>query len=315
MAEAEAAGMVWKAKRGIWVNSKFKKSKGLALEDYLMAKYAPEALESMPIAELRAAVEYLTSLWPDAARSPIAREEGGDLRTSLTEQITQMNACIVTATHQLHKKKGANEGNQVCFLEPCWQCKKLPPAGKKIKRCDGCFIAGYCSRECQVSHWKAHKKKCRVVQMHNKEQAALGKDPNAAVVSRKNLCTWYQQVPNLATDTLALAWAHRHLHPILKVTGGKNTRIAQMEVLTQSFCKKISPDGNLLQLFREGYDKDVTYVIWIVKEDCDGKTLDSTCFRAKYPYPPSEMGAVAKSIEDSRGGRGVESLSSLAVRR
>jgi len=43
--------------------------------------------------------------------------------------------------------------------------------------------------------------------------------------------------------------------------------------------------------------------------------LDSTCFRAKYPYPPSEMDAVAKSIEDSRGGRGVESLSSLAVRR
>lgn len=30
----------------------------------------------------------------------------------------------------------------------------------KLKRCTGCGVAKYCSKECQTAHWKEHKKVC-----------------------------------------------------------------------------------------------------------------------------------------------------------
>jgi len=34
--------------------------------------------------------------------------------------------------------------------------------GDPDKRCGKCFISCYCSKECQVAHWKAHKKHCKL---------------------------------------------------------------------------------------------------------------------------------------------------------
>ena len=39
----------------------------------------------------------------------------------------------------------------------CIQCKKEG----KMMRCNRCKIERYCSRECQVKHWPAHKLKCK----------------------------------------------------------------------------------------------------------------------------------------------------------
>jgi hypothetical protein len=45
--------------------------------------------------------------------------------------------------------------------EICWTCKsKSVPS-----RCSGCFVAKYCSRECQVAHYPRHKKFCQMVKV------------------------------------------------------------------------------------------------------------------------------------------------------
>ncbi|KAF9561122.1 hypothetical protein EC968_005838 [Mortierella alpina] len=43
----------------------------------------------------------------------------------------------------------------------CGQCAKTETAsGDKLKRCAKCKSAFYCSRSCQTTHWKVHKKTC-----------------------------------------------------------------------------------------------------------------------------------------------------------
>uniref|UniRef100_A0A7S0NRM5 MYND-type domain-containing protein n=1 Tax=Calcidiscus leptoporus TaxID=127549 RepID=A0A7S0NRM5_9EUKA len=42
----------------------------------------------------------------------------------------------------------------------CIVCGKSAPDGEKLKRCARCNSAEYCSKECQSSHWKEHKKLC-----------------------------------------------------------------------------------------------------------------------------------------------------------
>lgn len=41
----------------------------------------------------------------------------------------------------------------------CWN--GCPPNGKKLRMCQQCGIAWYCSRECQKAHWKEHKLGCQ----------------------------------------------------------------------------------------------------------------------------------------------------------
>ena len=44
----------------------------------------------------------------------------------------------------------------------CWQCKKEASSTVKLSRCGKCSLATYCSRECQLLHWKAgHKTECK----------------------------------------------------------------------------------------------------------------------------------------------------------
>lgn len=40
-------------------------------------------------------------------------------------------------------------------------CKNKPKEGEKFKLCSKCKAATYCSRECQVAHWKSHKSGCK----------------------------------------------------------------------------------------------------------------------------------------------------------
>ncbi|CAL8465193.1 g4728 [Coccomyxa elongata] len=57
----------------------------------------------------------------------------------------------------------AFESDKVLDLEKrhvmCAQCEKLCD---KLQRCSACQLVGYCSRNCQVKHWKAGQKQaCR----------------------------------------------------------------------------------------------------------------------------------------------------------
>lgn len=53
--------------------------------------------------------------------------------------------------------------NNIHFLHGCAKCgKRETPGGKKFSRCGRCQVARYCSRDCQIQHFKvAHKKECK----------------------------------------------------------------------------------------------------------------------------------------------------------
>ena len=50
-----------------------------------------------------------------------------------------------------------------CICLECGVCdgnSDREEATKNLKRCSGCYIARYCSRECQKRHFKDHKEVC-----------------------------------------------------------------------------------------------------------------------------------------------------------
>ena len=63
----------------------------------------------------------------------------------------------------------------------CVLCGKSAPDGEKFKRCARCNGADYCSRECQTSHWKEHKRMCG--KSAEQLRAREGGDSNAARAS------------------------------------------------------------------------------------------------------------------------------------
>ncbi len=47
----------------------------------------------------------------------------------------------------------------------CRHCNTTATAGRRIKKCTGCGVTGYCSKECQSAHWQAvHKMECKALQ-------------------------------------------------------------------------------------------------------------------------------------------------------
>ena len=48
-----------------------------------------------------------------------------------------------------------------CNNPVCLGLRGVSEAGVLCKNCTGCGVARYCSRECQVGHWKEHKATCR----------------------------------------------------------------------------------------------------------------------------------------------------------
>jgi hypothetical protein len=53
------------------------------------------------------------------------------------------------------QKSRSSMASQVCKT-----CSNFPAAGTKLKICETCHQASYCSRECQSIDWKAHKREC-----------------------------------------------------------------------------------------------------------------------------------------------------------
>ncbi|KAJ7817339.1 hypothetical protein B0H13DRAFT_2292847 [Mycena leptocephala] len=77
----------------------------------------------------------------------------------------------------------------------CEKCRKHPDQrGTGYSFCAAYKVSCYCSRECQTSHWKEHKRMCRTRLQHAKfeqdlqAQAALS---NVIFVSQATLRRWY----------------------------------------------------------------------------------------------------------------------------
>jgi hypothetical protein len=55
--------------------------------------------------------------------------------------------------------------NKLTVIEICQNCKKTETQmdGALLMKCQRCKVIYYCSKKCQVAHWKSHKKACDVV--------------------------------------------------------------------------------------------------------------------------------------------------------
>ena len=59
---------------------------------------------------------------------------------------------------QAKKERKAEKDNSGARLSACSVCQ----TGRDTKKCTGCFSVWFCGRECQLSAWPDHKKKCKV---------------------------------------------------------------------------------------------------------------------------------------------------------
>ena len=59
------------------------------------------------------------------------------------------------------------------MLPSCEVCK----APEATKKCGQCRVAHYCSKQCQIAHWPAHKTDCKTISESTKELQATGYIP------------------------------------------------------------------------------------------------------------------------------------------
>ncbi|KAH8853106.1 Ankyrin repeat and MYND domain-containing protein 2 [Schistosoma japonicum] len=90
----------------------------------------------------------------------------------IVQQISSIDLCgIPTALSILTKAINGTIMHNSRPFELCATCGDGPELGKseKLKACQQCKIACYCSVSCQRLHWFTHKKYCSVIKKHKKE--------------------------------------------------------------------------------------------------------------------------------------------------
>ncbi|KAJ7131828.1 hypothetical protein C8R43DRAFT_1133503 [Mycena crocata] len=60
--------------------------------------------------------------------------------------------------------------------QPTEMCENCTVRRADLRRCAGCGIVRYCTKECQKAHWKAHKPHCVLNVEMSKKAAAMGPD-------------------------------------------------------------------------------------------------------------------------------------------
>mmetsp|Transcript_7624 Transcript_7624/g.13751 ORF Transcript_7624/g.13751 Transcript_7624/m.13751 type:complete len:148 (-) Transcript_7624:68-511(-) len=86
-----------------------------------------------------------------------------------------------------------------------------PPLGP-LKICGGCKSVQYCSSSCQHTHWKAHKKTCRLISSQilalKNQTTAPPLSPNVEFPAPPKNSTSEGQLQSLSSITLALSSAY-----------------------------------------------------------------------------------------------------------
>ncbi|KAJ7699386.1 hypothetical protein B0H17DRAFT_1049623 [Mycena rosella] len=131
------------------------------------------------------------------------------------------------------------------LVQPCGRCAKGPPkGGPAFARCGKCGQTGYCSRECQVAHWKEHKGICK---QRAASMAVLAEQREAARLKGERFCTpltlqtWYRN------NGAAVEYAAFHVLEVYKGVAASllTTHIA---VFTLTVDKTTPEDARLVRL-------------------------------------------------------------------
>ena len=83
------------------------------------------------------------------------------------------------ADNSITQKSRQNRSNLEASLRACARCGPITDDAVVMKVCQGCKAARYCSHECSLLHWKAHKVECKRIKAEN-EQIAGGAGASTA---------------------------------------------------------------------------------------------------------------------------------------
>ena len=91
-------------------------------------------------------------------RAPLSAE--GDVCAICLDPLSLTAAASLPCGHMFHP--ACAEGLRVCLMcRIAFVRAQCGVAAPNLKACGRCGDAAYCSRECQIAHWKGgHKKKC-----------------------------------------------------------------------------------------------------------------------------------------------------------
>jgi hypothetical protein len=94
--------------------------------------------------------------------------------SSLLSSMSKLNASITedTVKHYYHEDSDLYK----CVREACGK-----PETKQTPHmtCGRCKASRYCSRECQIAHWKEHKATCKIISSNRPKPTKLMEDSNA----------------------------------------------------------------------------------------------------------------------------------------
>jgi hypothetical protein len=124
----------------------------------------------------------------------------------------------------------------------CWSCKSLPASGGKLRYCERCLTAAYCSKPCARAGWDAHTFVCESNrQAHGRSLVSFvahggqTKDYNQRTDDIRSL---FLNMPGLMHEEELMAWSHRIQAPIIVVSISGNDvdgRITRMQMIPRSF--------------------------------------------------------------------------------
>eukprot|EP00899_Mesostigma_viride_P004310 jgi/Mesvir1/13880/Mv16016-RA.1 len=126
--------------------------------------FRPLRPEDIPqFKEVRDEVATLKQVWkevPIATPPNAGPASGSELRRGrekVAHGISAAGLGIAGAGQAVPSASGGSTGDAAA-VRPCWGCEAKMPS---LRRCGGCRLAGYCSRECQKKHWKeGHREAC-----------------------------------------------------------------------------------------------------------------------------------------------------------
>ena len=103
------------------------------------------------------------------------------------EQAFQASIRILTGSKDVRILHIVKAILAVCRIDDCSQCF-MHLEKKDVRRCSRCMIAKYCSRECQVEHWKSgsHKEFCSAA-VKNARQIKSDGGTDAAVLFKNSI--------------------------------------------------------------------------------------------------------------------------------
>ena len=114
--------------------------------------------------------------------NPCIKEyEKGDSCLDMAQMHPPMNKLIRKymcrdALRERNKLKEENGGS----LSKCLECGK-----EKAERCKGCFVARYCSKDCQKKGWKGHKTDCKTTRAKYKSAIIVPDSPFLSFIPAK----------------------------------------------------------------------------------------------------------------------------------